>query len=458
MSDNLIRSLKTFVLGLRNSFSANDLACQVHLRTSEGFEHVETIDFLTTTHLSDPLNLVVGKMNPRLEFRFFLLCENVKFTRSKRIFLQQLAECGEAPLLFVHPYVPASEDLASEDFCVSQWSHLVELTVEKEGDWQLQLHSTIPLPEHIQSAVENLRMDLQSRGVGWPPALCAQKEVKTLLAHRNKINPQSGSIEHLSSAIEQAQKKMQNGDCYVMNLSTRVSQHILPQDFDLIIFLDTWWNNPSRFGLFLKTSALALMSFSPERFAALTGQTVLTEPIKGTKKAEIGLIPTQSDATKLWNSEKEICELTMITDLLRHDLNSVCIPGSVQVFQPFFARIAGSLLQMQSTIFGTVPDDVTFSEVLLKMLPAGSITGAPKKIVCELIDELEEFNRGYFTGIAGWRTPSLDWDSIVLIRSHFMGTEKIPYTAAGAGITTQSIINQEIFEIFEKFSTFRLAH
>jgi anthranilate/para-aminobenzoate synthase component I len=248
------------------------------------------------------------------------------------------------------------------------------------------------------------------------------------------------------------QEHMRAGDCYLANATCRIFDGIETLLFSPLNFFRLWSADPSRFGAFFSTSGDSLMSFSPERFLCSRGGWLQTEPIKGTLLGK-GARPSCEEAHTLWSSEKEVCEHIMVVDLLRNDLNTVCIPGSVEVFRPFYAGIAGRLLQMQSFIFGKRRPDLRTSDVLRMVLPAGSVTGTPKWRVCELIKQYEADERGWYTGILGVEEPSGDFDMSLLIRTHFLREGRAVF-GVGAGITTLSDADQEVDEFEIKARSF----
>jgi anthranilate/para-aminobenzoate synthase component I len=259
-------------------------------------------------------------------------------------------------------------------------------------------------------------------------------------------------------AIERIVQKMRDGQCYLMNYTTRVSIERPLEKFSAEHFVRRWLENPSRFGAFLKSGVNGVMAFSPERFVAVRDGYVLTEPIKGTVVSADGGVPDLLCAKTLWANEKEICEHTMVVDLLRNDLNAVCEPGSVGVWNPFFAGIAGFLVQMQSTIFGKLKKGVNAGSLLRAVLPAGSVTGTPKWRVCEFTGDLEKERRGYYTGVCGFCEANGGMDSMIVIRSLCLENNALS-AGVGAGITTLSEPEAELREFETKLSSFwgRLA-
>ena len=140
-------------------------------------------------------------------------------------------------------------------------------------------------------------------------------------------------------------------------------------------------------------------------------------------------------------------------DLIRNDLNTFCLPGTVQVENPFEIFVAGQLFQMQSSITGIKPSHFGLGDCLSHMLPAGSVTGTPKKIVSQLISQYEKTERGYYTGVCGVLEPNGNFDSCVLIRSVYRG-KRGTYCGIGAGLTTLSETKSEIQEFKLKLKSF----
>lgn len=225
--------------------------------------------------------------------------------------------------------------------------------------------------------------------------------------------------------------------------------------FNPVLFLIKWFEKKSTFGFYFMKDDIGISCFSPERFLIKSGHKIATQPIKGTQNISC----TEDMFDALWKKKKEIYEHTMVIDLLRHDLNSVCIPGSVHVNNPFYIKRTEKLFQMESTILGVLKKDFAYSDFIPKLLPGGSISGTPKKRTCELIEQYELHNRGYYTGIAGIIeqpkkiSESKDFDFAILIRSLFKGRRGF-YVGVGAGVTTLSSAKEEFDEFCLKLGSF----
>lgn len=187
--------------------------------------------------------------------------------------------------------------------------------------------------------------------------------------------------------------------------------------------------------------------FSPEIFVRIHQGRICSFPMKGTIDASI------PDAAQLLiNDPKEAAEHATIVDLIRNDLSMVANQVSVSRYRYIdtLRTNLGSILQTSSEIQGTLPDDyhAHLGDIIFKLLPAGSITGAPKKKTMQIIQEAETYDRGFYTGIMGYFDGE-NLDSAVMIRFVEQEGEKM-YFKSGGGITCQSDVESEYNEMKQK--------
>lgn len=187
--------------------------------------------------------------------------------------------------------------------------------------------------------------------------------------------------------------------------------------------------------------------FSPEKFIQISQNKIHTFPMKGTIDAS-----TPHAKEKILNNKKEMAEHVMVVDLLRNDLSIVADDVKVEEFRYVQELQAGDkkLLQVSSHISGNIGDDwhERIGDILKSLLPAGSISGAPKKSTVEIIEETEEYERGYFSGVFGVYDGE-KLDSGVMIR--FVQKSKKGYIyKSGGGITLDSDAKLEYNELLDK--------
>lgn len=187
--------------------------------------------------------------------------------------------------------------------------------------------------------------------------------------------------------------------------------------------------------------------FTPERFIKITGNTISTYPMKGTIDAAI---PDARE--KILANQKEMAEHIMVVDLLRNDLGIVARDIKVEKFRYIDHLQTGDkeLLQVSSEITGKLPatwrDE--FGTILGALLPAGSISGTPKKSTVKIIEEVEKHQRGFFTGVFGYYD-GRDFDSAVMIRFVEKQNDRLIYKSGG-GITLDSRAEDEYQEMIDK--------
>lgn len=164
------------------------------------------------------------------------------------------------------------------------------------------------------------------------------------------------------------------------------------------------------------SKGLSVVSVSPERFLKRKGSTVLSQPIKGTVRRGRDEQEDRRLRQHLLN-EKNKAENLMIVDLVRNDLNTVCIPGSVRVPRLFEIQTFGTVHQLVSSVEGELPPGSDCVDVIRACYPMGSMTGAPKRAAMHSIQRNEQSMRGIYSGAIGYITPEGDFDFNVAIRT-----------------------------------------
>ena len=205
------------------------------------------------------------------------------------------------------------------------------------------------------------------------------------------------------------------------------------------------------FSCFYKIDDKYLLCASPERFLAKHGTKIIAQPIKGTVKKGRTEAENTDLIEQLQNDEKERAENVMIVDLVRNDLAKTAKPGSVKVEELFGIYSFNTVHQMISTVVSEVNSDVHPVDILKAAFPMGSMTGAPKVMVMQTIEQYENFKRGLYSGAVGYITPDGDFDFNVVIRSVLYNSKnKYISVPVGGAITFDSIAEKEWEEILLK--------
>src|SRR5687768_14864737 len=270
-----------------------------------------------------------------------------------------------------------------------------------------------------------------------------------------RIQQRVSKQEYLET-IGQLKKHILRGDCYEINYCMEFFAENATVD-PLSIYQKLSSTSPNPFSALYKLEDKWLICASPERFLKKEGNKILSQPIKGTSSRFLkddG--KDKRSKEELYASEKDRSENVMVVDLVRNDLARVCKEGTVKVDELFGIYSFPQVHQMISTVSGELKDEVSFTEIIKATFPMGSMTGAPKRRVMELIDQYERSGRGIFSGAVGYITPEGDFDFNVVIRS-ILYNESLRYLSfpAGSGITWYSDPENEYEECLLKAAAIR---
>ncbi len=205
------------------------------------------------------------------------------------------------------------------------------------------------------------------------------------------------------------------------------------------------------FAVYFKNNNHFLLSATPERYLRKEGETLISQPIKGTAKRFSD--PKEDDLAKinLASDPKERSENIMITDLVRNDLSRTAQKGTVEVKELCGIYSFQQVHQMISTITSKLDTKHSLIDVLKLTFPMGSMTGAPKISAMKIIEELEETKRGLYSGAIGYFSPNGDFDFNVVIRSILYNQEKKYLSfSVGSAITALSDPEKEYEECLLK--------
>ena len=210
------------------------------------------------------------------------------------------------------------------------------------------------------------------------------------------------------------------------------------------------------FATFLKYNDKFVMSASPERYLRKQGNKIISQPIKGTARRSPNAIEDAVLRNRLQEDPKERAENIMIVDLVRNDLSKSALKGSVIVEELCRIDSYEQVHQMVSTVTGQVAHDKHPVAIIKESFPMGSMTGAPKISAMKLIEELEAFKRGLYSGAIGYFTPDDNFDFNVVIRSIlYNASKKYVSYAVGSALTAKASPEQEYEECLLKAKAMR---
>jgi para-aminobenzoate synthetase component 1 len=205
--------------------------------------------------------------------------------------------------------------------------------------------------------------------------------------------------ERYLAAVARIKEYIAAGDVYQVNLSQRFHARSTIPAWEVYEALRA--ASPAPYAAFLQFGRRAILSSSPEQFLELRGRTLVTRPIKGTRRRSATPDEDERLRRELQESPKDDAELAMIVDLERNDLGRVCEFGSVKVTAPKTLETHPTVHHLSATIEGQLRSGLGPVDVLRATFPGGSITGAPKIRAMEIIDELEPTRRAFYTGAIG---------------------------------------------------------
>ncbi len=285
------------------------------------------------------------------------------------------------------------------------------------------------------------------------PFDCAQDK------HRRKVNNVKIKLRiHKDEYFEKVNKMLAHihrGDIYEANFCQEFySENTEINPLETYNKLNKISNPP--FATFLKYNDTYLLSASPERYLQKVGNTMISQPIKGTAKRSNN--KEDDDVLKLQLSQdsKERSENIMIVDLVRNDLSKTAIKGSVAVEELCKIYTFDQVHQMISTVTSKIETTTHPVDVIKSTFPMGSMTGAPKISAMKIIEDLEETKRGLYSGAVGYFSPKGDFDFNVVIRSIlYNATKKYVSYSVGGAITAKSDPLKEYEECLVKAKAMR---
>lgn len=255
------------------------------------------------------------------------------------------------------------------------------------------------------------------------------------------------SREKYSEMVLKAKEYIKEGDIFQVVLSNRIEADISGSLFDTYRVLRT--TNPSPYMFYFSSDDIEIAGASPETLVKLTDNKLYTFPLAGTRPRG----KTEDEDLKLEKElladEKELAEHNMLVDLGRNDIGRIAEIGSVKVDKYLSIERFSHVMHIGSTVSGTLRRDLDSLAAIDSILPAGTLSGAPKIRACEIINELEDNKRGIYGGAIGYVDLSGNIDTCISIRIAFARNDKV-FIRSGAGIVADSVPEKEFEECLNK--------
>ncbi len=255
------------------------------------------------------------------------------------------------------------------------------------------------------------------------------------------------SEERFCGMVERAKERIREGDIFQVVLSNRLEADFDGSLLDMYRVLRT--TNPSPYMFYLSGTDIEVAGASPETLVKLRGGVLHTFPLAGTRPRGSTYEEDRALEAELLADEKERAEHNMLVDLGRNDLGKVSAIGSVEVERYMEVERFSHVMHIGSTVRGRMAEGRDAMDAIEAVLPAGTLSGAPKLAACRIIDGLEDCKRGIYGGAIGYIDLAGDMDVCIGIRIAYRKNGKV-FVRSGAGIVADSVPSKEYRECINK--------
>jgi anthranilate synthase component 1 len=255
------------------------------------------------------------------------------------------------------------------------------------------------------------------------------------------------SKEKFVEIVNKGKNYIKEGDIFQVVLSNPIMAEIEGSLLDSYRVLRT--TNPSPYMFYFSSKDIEIAGASPETLVKLQNKELFSFPLAGTRPRGKTEKEDKKLEEELLNDEKELAEHNMLVDLGRNDVGRVSKFGSVKVEKYLSIEKFSHVMHIGSTVKGEIREDKDALDVIDAILPAGTLSGAPKIRACEIINELEDNKRGIYGGAIGYLSFSGNMDTAIAIRIAYKKKGKV-FIRSGAGIVADSIPEKEFEECINK--------
>lgn len=302
----------------------------------------------------------------------------------------------------------------------------------------IEADNSLSAYEEAKSRLEQIRMEINSHFPSFSEPKSISRDIKI---------SSTETKESFINKVQQVKEHIKKGDIF---------QGVLSQRFNIVTDMDPFEAyrslriiNPSPYMYFIDFGDYVVVGSSPEMLTKVEVDTVTTCPIAGTRPRGKDEKEDLFNEKDLLSDEKEIAEHVMLVDLARNDIGRVSEFGSVELKEYMGIRRYSHVMHIVSLVDGKLKKDRHIIDGLISCLPAGTVSGAPKKRAMEIIDTLEDKKRGIYAGAVGWFGFDGSMDTCIAIRT-IIFKDHHAYIQAGAGIVADSNPESEYEETLRK--------
>jgi len=385
-----------------------------------------------------------------------------------RTIIRQVVEENKSPKL---PYLPAFTGglvgYFSYDYIKYSEPTLNLDAKDEEGfqDVNLMLfHKVIAFDQYRQKIILIYNVKTDDLEANYRKAMLELESMRQLLKKGERaphvpltlnsdFTPLFGEQEYCEM-VKRAKHYIQEGDIFQVVLSNRFEAEMEGSLLDAYRVLRT--TNPSPYMFYFSGADGEIAGASPETLVKLEDGKLYTFPLAGTRRRGVDEAEDRALEKELLADEKELAEHNMLVDLGRNDIGKISRIGSVTVEKYMSVERYSHVMHIGSTVSGQIREEKDALDAVDAILPAGTLSGAPKIRACEIINELENNKRGIYGGAIGYISFTGNLDVCIAIRLAFSKNKKV-FIRSGAGIVADSIPENEFRECIQKAAAVRKA-
>ena len=376
-------------------------------------------------------------------------------------FLRQLLADYKSPHFdYLPPFTGGLVGYFSYDYIRYQEPSVERQVQDSEAfkDLDLMLFDKVIAFDHFrQKIILIVNMSLADPKTGYNKAVMELKQLSELLKHGEKKQEPGGHLlgeveplfdeKRYCEMVEKAKHYIREGDIFQIVLSNRLSAPFEGSLLNTYRILRTM--NPSPYMFYFSGTDVEVAGASPETLVKLENKTLHTFPLAGTRPRGETEAEDQELEKELLQDEKELAEHNMLVDLGRNDLGKISKFGSVKVEKLHSIERYSHVMHIGSTISGEIQEKFDALDAVGAVLPAGTLSGAPKIRACQLIGELENNKRGIYGGAIGYIDFTGNMDTCIAIRIAYKKNGRV-FIRSGAGIVADSVPQKEFHECINK--------
>jgi anthranilate synthase component 1 len=348
----------------------------------------------------------------------------------------EIAQYRQAPIEEPIPFTGGAVGFFGYD-CVRAVERLPDVNPDPVGlpDMALMLSDVIVAFDHLKHTVTILANSYEGEDARERIAEVRERLAGPLPHPPSQSSPEpvfesNMPRERFEAMVARIIEYVHAGDAFQVVPSQRWSAESPVEPFSIYRGLRAV--NPSPYMYFLDFEDFQIVGASPEPLVTVSGRDVSTRPIAGTRPRGATVDDDKAIAEDLLADEKERAEHVMLVDLGRNDLGRVCEFGTVNVDSFMAVETYSHVIHIVSNVAGRLREDVSAVDALRSVLPAGTLSGAPKVRAMEIIDELEPVKRGAYGGAVGWLSYDGDLDTCICIRTVVV-KDGVAHVQAGGG-------------------------